>query len=258
MKDTITIYWSSSLRDPSPPDQWYLKEPEPVKNYFVKNIPEDKNNSDMGFFGCPAAGAFLKNLFTFKANKNDKAVWPAGYLKSVANQYVGPLMNYGNNVTLRQSRKSAIDGYIDLIYDINYVMFADKPLTIRWSTPNYPPSAPSPGAMLISGEFDIGRWYRPAVLNWFVPVDNTEFEVKEGDDLFYFQALTDSKIVFQKFMMTDQIRELAQSFLRSIKRDGTGLTLEERYQIAEGRQSQESILAEIKKNLITTPYDHNT
>jgi hypothetical protein len=258
MREITTIYWSSSLRDPSPPDQWYLKDPEPVKNYFINNIPENKDNADMGFFGCPAAGAFFKNLYTFKANKNDSAKFPAGYLKTVANQSIGSIGDFGNKVTLRQSRKSAIDGYIDLIYDINYVMFADKPLTIRLSTPNYPPSAPSPGAMLISGEFDIGRWYRPAVLNWFVPTDNTRFEIKEGDDLFYFQALTDDKIVFQKFMMTDQIRELAQSFLKSLKRDGMGLTLEERYQIAEGRQSQELILAEIKKNLITTPYDHNT
>jgi hypothetical protein len=106
--------------------------------------------------------------------------------------------------------------------------------------------------MFISGEFDIGRWYRPAVLNWFVPVDNTEFTINEGDDLFYFQALTDNKIVFQKFMMTDTIREMAQSFLRSIKRDGSGLTLEERYEIAQGRNSQNQILEEIKKNLITS------
>ena len=250
MKETTTIYWSSSLRNPSSPDTWFLKEPEPVKNYFVNNIPENKDDADMGFFGCPASGAYLKNLFTFKANKSDKCVWPAGYLKSIAHRGVGELDNYGNNVTIRQSRKPAINGYIDLIYDVNYVMFADKPLTIRMSTPNYPPSSPSKNAMFISGEFDIGRWYRPAVLNWFVPVDNTEFTINEGDDLFYFQALTDNKIVFQKFMMTGEIREMAQSFLRSIKRDGPGLSLEERCEIAEGRNSQNQILEEIRKNII--------
>jgi hypothetical protein len=53
-------------------------------------------------------------------------------------------------------------------------------------------------------------------------------------------------------MMTDTIREMAQSFLRSIKRDGSGLTLEERYEIAEGRNSQNQILEEIRKNLITS------
>jgi hypothetical protein len=64
MKEITTIYWSSSLRNPSSPDEWYLKEPEPVKNYFTKNIPENKDDGDMGFFGCPASGAYLKNLFT--------------------------------------------------------------------------------------------------------------------------------------------------------------------------------------------------
>ena len=252
MKEITTIYWSSSLRNPSPPEQWVLKDPEPVINYFLKNnISEDKDS----IFGCPAARGFFKNLFVFRSNIDDTCVWPEGYLKEVVNNKIGPLDSFGNTIEISQVRKSAIDGYIDLVYNANFVMFADKPLTIRISSPSYPPSYPSDGAMFTSGEFDIGRWYRPGLLNWFVPLSSTTFKINKDDGLFYAQALTTNKIVFQKFMMTNEIRELAQSF-RSIKQDG--LTLEKRYQLAEGTKRQELILAEIKKNLITNPSDHNT
>jgi len=248
MRETTTIYWSSSLRNPSPPDQWSLKDPEPVFDYFLnKNVSTDLKNS---IFACPASRDFFKNLFVFKSNIDDMCVWPEGYLSEVVNKKIGDLDNFGNKLPITQARESALDGYIDLIYGINFVMFADKPLRIRLSSPSYPPSAPSKGSMFTSGEFDFGRWYRPAVLNWFVPLENTEFSIKKDDGLFYAQALTDDKIIFKKFMMNDDIRNISKTFMDTRRLDGERLTLEERYEATEKKNMQSAILEEIKKSLL--------
>jgi hypothetical protein len=244
MKETTTIYWSSNLDNQSQIDQWPLKNPEPVVNYFLnKNITEDPRTS---IFNCPASAAFFKNLFVFKSNLSDRCDWPEGYLSEIVNTKLGKLDGFNNKIPIIQERKSAISGYIDLIYSINFVMFADKPLKIRLSSPSYPPSAPSNSAMFTSGEFDFGRWFRPAVLNWFVPLDNTEFVINEGDGLFYAQALTDEKIVFKRFVPNDQIRFLTWL----MGQEGRGLKLESRYQLAEGKNIQQQILDEIKKTVI--------
>jgi hypothetical protein len=243
MKETTTVYWSS-FTGQSKLEQWPLKDPEPVVNYFLdKNISEDPKTS---IFGCPASAAFFKNLFVFKSNISDRCDWPEGYLSEIVNNKLGKIDGFDNKIQISQDRKSAIDGYIDLIYSINFVMFADKPLKIRISSPSYPPSAPSNNAMFTSGEFDFGRWYRPAPLNWFVPSDNTEFVINEGDGLFYAQALTDERVVFKKFVPNDQIRFLAWL----MGQEGRGLKLESRYQLAEGKNIQQQILDEIKKTII--------
>lgn len=236
------------MGNPCPSNQWSLMEPEPVINYFLdKNISEDPKTS---IFGCPASRAFFKNLFVFRSNIDDKCVWPEGYLSSIVDKKMGELDNFGNKMQIMQVRKTAIEGYIDLVCSIDFVMFADKPLKIRLSSPNYPPSAPSKGAMFTSGEYDFGRWYRPVMLDWFVPVESTEFAINKGDGLFYAQAMTDEKVVFQKFIMNDNIKEITQSFLMSRRAEGERLTLEERYEIAEGKKIQQNILAAIKQSLI--------
>ena len=248
MKETVTVYWSSSLRNPVPVDQWPLKDPEPVFNYFLdKNIVEDQKSS---IFACPASRDFFKNLFVFKANIDDRCDRPEGYLSSVVDKKLGDLDDFGNKIKIAQARKIAISGYIDLIYSISFVMFAEEPLKMQLLSPSYPPSAPSKGAMFTSGEFDYGRWYRPAVLNWFVPLESTEFVINKGDGLFCVKALTDKKIVFKKFMMNDDIRKISQQFMNTREIDGKRLSLEERYAGAESRNMQNAILEEIKKTLV--------
>jgi len=247
MKETTTIYWSSLTDLPCPSDQWIFKDPEPVINYFLNNNTSQDRDS---FFSCPAARSFFNNLFVFRSNVDDQCIWPEGYLAGAVNKNLGPLDNFGNIIDIIQSRNSAVEGYIDLLYNGTFVMFADKSLKIRISSPSYPPSAPSPGAMFTSGEFDIGRWFRPATLNWFVPLQNTEFIIKQNDPLFYAQALTDNKIIFKKFMITDNIKEIAQYFRSSTSRDGRNIELEKRYKIAESHNIQEILLKQIKNNLV--------
>lgn len=247
MRETTTIYWSSLTALPCPPDQWMFKNPEPVIDYFLNNnISEDRNS----FFSCPAARSFFNNLFVFRSNINDQCIWPEGFLAGAVNNNLGTLDNFGNSIDIIQARNSAIEGYIDLLYNGTFVLFADKPLNIRISSPSYPPSVPSPGAMFTSGEFDIGRWFRPATLNWFIPVQNTEFTIKQNDPLFYVQALTTNKIIFKKFIMNENINEIAEYFRSSTSRDGRNISLEKRYEIAESNNIQKVLLKEIKNNLV--------
>lgn len=248
VKQTTTIYWSSLTSSPCTPENWVFKDPELVYKRFVdNNISNDRNS----IFSCPASAAYFNNLFVFKSNINDYCKWPEGYLKNIADKnIISTLPKFGNNIDLMTTRESAIKGYIDITYNATFVMFADKPLKIRISTPNYPPSTPSEGAMFTSGEFDIGRWFRPATLNWFIPINNTEFKIMENDQLFYFQALTNEKIIFKKFISNNKIEEMSQYFLGSLDRDGRNLPLEKRYEIAEKHTIQFNILNEIKKNLV--------
>lgn len=246
-KDTINVYWSSYSK------VFNFSEPKPVIDIMLKNRRDTKELDDnRNILSCPASNDFFKNLFSINSTFPEKVVWPEGYLKRSSEfrdnkQGNVFLKKHFNFFDFRLPRPSSIDGYIDIEYFTSAIFFADQPLIARFMAPNYPPVTPSPGAFLTSGQFDIGQWFRPFNLNYFIPIDNTTFEIKHGDPLFYLQLLTDKKINFHKFNMTEDIEKIkSQNVIWGDKI----MSLPERYNFFKKENSKDSLLKEINKNLV--------
>lgn len=242
----ITVYWAS------PSGSHLIKEPERVFNFFKENRSDIDIEPRSNFFNCPATRSFYKNLFVLKSNIYDICKWPEGYLKSLLDSEFngGLLKKFGNKREFSHARKSALKGYIDLSYGISFVTFATEPLIAQFTAPFAPPFSPIKGAIFTNGEFDVGQWFRPAALQFFVPEDATQFLLKKDDPLVYINFLTDKKVVFKKFKPTEKARDLANQFMNSPERHGPNKSLEERYAILEKEGMRQKVLEEIEKNII--------
>jgi hypothetical protein len=263
----ITVYWAS------PNGKDLIQEPEKV----FKSIAEKKSKFDRDpksdVFGCPATRNFYKNLYVFRSNVSDVCVWPEGYLsqlvenaRSTMNGCNCPvphdhknkndsssqpvLKKFGNVRNFSQNRQANLDGYIDLSYHINWIMFASESLKVHYTAPFAPNFSPIDGAIFTNGEYDIGRWFRPGSLQWFVPVNAKKFHLRKGDPLFYFRPLTDKKIIFKQFAITDKLYECANEYMGSPEKHGVNKSLEERYDMLEKEGLRQRVLDEIQKNLI--------
>lgn len=247
-KNVINVYWSTGS------EKKLIRSPELVFNFLTKNKRKTVKNN---IFACPASNNFFNNLFVIKSAVSDKHKWKDGYLRQInedmendeGNRHI--LINSESaSFDISCTRKSALDNYIDVFHSIRVLFFADQPLIARFSAPNFPTTAPVNGALLMSGEFDIGQWLRPYNLNYFLPLDTTNFEIKKDDHLFYIQLLTDKKIEFHEFKLTEKIINISKRFMKSPIIDGGGKSLEERYKILSDIQPSSEVLLEIKKNVL--------
>ena len=257
-KNTITVYWSSPMFN-QVEDSWNMlySEPEPVINQLV-NRKQPIKDKRMSVLACPASNDFFKNLYVFKSNINDSCKWPEGYLEAVAKEMAPRELDdfitldptYGNKLSLISPRPSSVSGHIDLLYNMSWIFFADEPLVARFTAPYYPPFTPMKDAILTAGQFDIGQWFRPWNLNYFVPFDCPRFDIKEDDPLFYFHAFTEKKIIFKRFQAVQPIQTLYNEFVSSPGRYERFIPLAKRYELAKKTKMREIVLKEIKNNLV--------
>lgn len=255
-KDTITIYWSTPAFIPKE-ESWNMlyREPEPVfKDILGKRIKNvDSKNS---IHACPASNNFFKNLYVIKSNIDDFCTWPEGYLKSISQRMDMESLSsinldyFENKILLWSPRTSAMQDYADISYNLSWIFFAEEPLLCRFTAPYYPAHTPSENAILAGGEFDIGQWFRPFNLNYYIPYTNTKFEINYEDPLFYMQILTDKKVEFKRFNFNNELRNLSNEFRNPSGVYGKFMPLQKRYEMAKKSKILDIVLKEIKNNLV--------
>jgi hypothetical protein len=251
--DNITVYWAPSnflLEEES----WMIpyRDPEPLRDLITPK-KNNKNIENNNMSSCPAIKDVLKNVYVIKSNLTDAHTLPIEYLNDVS--YISPTISgeiipTDGIITLRRNRKSSVEGYSILSYNLSWTFFADKPVTAKFTAPYFPSASPALGSLLPPGRFDIGQWYRPYNLEYLLPLNTKIFKVEENDPLFYIHLETDKKINFKRYVMTKKLTNLSKEFSFSPQIYGAFKSLSERYRIAKQANIKEYILTEIKKNLI--------
>jgi hypothetical protein len=242
----INVYWSNCITSEDSSWSFLYREPEPLYNDFLKL------KIDNPFFACPANIDMMNNIYSIKSNLEDKFNFPENYLKSINGPYGSSayLPNIGNKISLVSTRQSALKGYKDIKYNMSWIFFAEEFLSMKITAPYYPPKTPVDGAILQSGEYDIGQWFRPYNLGYFIPEDAKSMSISVDDPLVYLEFKTDKKINFKKFKMTNELVNIYQEFTESPPRYGKRKSLIERYSMAKKAKMNEIVLSEIKKNLV--------
>lgn len=248
MSDSINVYWAPW---PFTKDEWqwnYLySEPKNVYD----NLISDTEGKSLAI-RCPATRDLMKNLYSFHSCVDDSFSLSSanlGLVESDLNDAVYPL-NVETKVGLFRNRKSSYSGYVNAFYNLSWILFSDEPLLARWSAPYYPAISPVNGAIFTMGQYDIGQWFRPINLDYQIPIDAEKFSISEGDPLAFLELFTDKKIIWQRFRMTQTIREIANEHVGAPKRYGARKSLDYRYKMF-GRSNMKSIiLTELKNNLI--------
>lgn len=251
MNNEIVVYWAPATFDPSA-ESWNFLYREPNPLFLDLAFMKSKNERSGNIFSCPASNNFFKNIFSVKSNLKDYFSFPEGFLEYTETIDVFPsdLDWIGNNVLLKKIRNSSYSGYADIYYNMQWIFFAEEPLTARFTPSYYPAKIPCEGALLASGEFDIGSWFRPYNLNYHIPIDAKTFSIDIDDSLFYIEFMTDKKIIFKRFNFTNSINALTNEFVSSPGRYGNFLPLYKRYEMAKKSKVLDIVLKEIKNNLV--------
>ena len=250
MDNEIVVYWSPFVHG------WDMLYTEPksiysdIRSKASKTIHKNKAN----LLACPASNDVLQNVYAIKSNLDDSYELPVELLKDLEKQQTIdqpiflPMNN--NKISFIVQRKSSLEEYWDIEYNLKWVFFADEPLKMKVTSPYFPHSTPTPGAFVTAGQMDIGQWFRTINLNYFVPKTATSMEFKVDDSLMYLEFMTDKKIVFQRFQLSPLIDEMLIESVESPQRYGRHLPLVKRYEMAKKSKLRERVLTEIKKNLI--------
>lgn len=246
--DTITVYWTPIVNNTG---SWNMLYREPT--LVVDDLLEIRNKEKQGsFFACPAGSAIFNNLYVVKSNLDDTFSFPEGFLDSLSDTSDNriPLHQLGSKVGIHRNRATSLNGYKNLEYNMGWAFFADEPLLAKFTAPYMPTHSPTPGAILASGEFDIGQWLRPWHLDYFIPNQAGGMKFKIDDPLFYIEFKTDKKIIFKRFNRSPRIDDIMIESVQSPSRYGSRKTLSQRYSMAKKAKMQDIILNEIKNNIV--------
>jgi hypothetical protein len=252
MKDnTITVYWS-----PYPftkeNSQWNMlyREPEPV----LSGLKLDRRKTNKGlsnFWICPTFIESMSNVYQVKNNMNLDYSLPMDEINEKQN--IKGEENFNINVgkvSLHSPRVSSLNNYVNINLNMSWLMFAEESVNVKVSAPYFPTVSVGDGVLVAAGEFDIGTWYRPFNYDMHIPLTTTELKFKKDDPLLFFEFMTDKKIVFKRYIMTDYLNELSKECIDFWKRFDSNIKLVHKYKMFKQSKMREIILKEIKNNLI--------
>lgn len=247
--DELIVYWSPSAFSLES-ESWNLlyAEPERVRDKF-----QDLNsNFKGGLLSCPATRLHWRNLFALKSAVDEDIDLPTEYLQTtVATNNREPIPSSNKQiVSLYRHRTSSFKGYSNLLYNLSWIFVAEEPLVMEFLPPYLPPIAPSPNAILASGEFDIGQWFRPTSLDYHIPLTNDYFRVNTGDELAYVRFRTDKKVLLKRFTMNQKLLNLSNEMSTASGRYNDKKTIFQRYEMAKKSKVMSLVLKEVKSNLI--------
>lgn len=244
-KNTITVYWS-----PSPflleQESYLMLYSNPKKVINTNN--KSKNLSKNSFFSCPATKDLFKNIYCFNNELNNIIELPEDIDEGVVLNW----LDVKSPVDVFHPRISSLQNYCNLQYNMGWLMFADEPLVARFTSPYFPATTPAEGAILSAGEFDIGSWYRPFLLDYHIPYSTKTLCFKKDDPLFYVEFKTNKKIEFKRYNLSAKLNNIASELSNSSQGYGKFNSFIERYSMFKNSSIQKIILSEIKNNLIET------
>lgn len=136
-------------------------------------------------------------------------------------------------------------------FNQSLIYFCEEELIMEIMPPYLHNAETSSYGNVITGEFDISKWFRPVWPEYLLWENVKKFSCKEGEPSMYIKFQTNKKIVFKEFRSTNIIHSIAQACisLSSVIR-GRNEGLEGRYNRFVTRSLKSAVANEIKKNLL--------
>lgn len=242
----INVYWCPG-QFVADDESWNFlyQDPQSVSEKFFSDLYNGSSSTK-----CPASRFFFQNIFSLNSTIDNEFYFPQGVLYDAYNRddMHFPL-SVESQVRIGKSRENQMDGYVNLEYNLSWFFFSDEDLTMRYSAPYFPAKSPIEGAMLASGSFNIGRWFRPVNLEYYVPLDAKKFSVLEDEPLAFVHFETDRPVVLHRFEMTKKLSHVVNEIVES-DRYRFLRNLTNRYNLFTKSRMRDIILKEIQDSLL--------
>lgn len=230
---SINVYWACLE------DQWqFASEPESVSSVFYKKGLYDKSNPNTCINYCPSFNKNLNNLYALRSLYD--------YEFTIGNDEVKtPFYDkefFDSHVTIRDFNNKFCS------FKTKFIFFTDAPsLNVTfYEFPFLEDNNITQRCMPVSGQFDIGKWFRNSEFAFYLKDGYDTFKVERNEIFSYIRFHTDEKIVFKQFRMTEKLREYNNDGFK-LNFYGYLKTLENYYR---SFRLKKLVLKEIEENLL--------
>jgi len=231
----INIYWSINHHANLPGIR--VEEPDSLElTYF-----EDKNFREYNYKACPAVSKFMNNTFVLRSAFDYSFFVNGDDVKS--DIYDQAFFDRHVQIRSLKSKLFSLKPYIIFFTD-------EKDLEISISQPFLDQNAFTDRAVVIPGQFNIGKYFRMLDFAFHLKDNISDFKIKEKDAIYYMKAHTDRKINFKRFMWTPKCQDYLEFVWNAKENKLKHSSLATFYKYFNKYNYKKLILKEIKENLV--------
>ena len=216
-------------------------ELQPLREHFIDGVFKSSEDKPV-ILSCPAFKNYIKNVFIVKSTYHYTIEWDGKNITS-------PMYNqrfYDENITARNTSSGVLS------YKSPSLVFTteEKSLCISQEFAYFHDNSITRKLFTFPGKFNIGK-HLPRNLELSAKFKEPGcVKINEGDALYYVRFHTEDDIIFKKFIITDEIKDIITSNLNIRKYTKGFKSLEWWYDLVARHNLKNYIVKRIKQNLL--------
>lgn len=227
--NTSVVYWCSDKNDGG-------QDLLPLFNLVVDQRDRATDSPDM-YYRCKAAQEIFKNTFILPSKEDLHVLLPHG-----------KMVQSRDSVKFR-SRIPAFENRPAIDYDSQWLFFSEDDISVQLIPPYFHKTKASEYATVLSGEFNISKWFRPLIATFSLWEGTKELKLSSEDPIAYVKFITDNKVILKEFKKTEKIDMLVAECV-TVKDRFPNLPLSENYNRFVLNRKHKEVIEEIKLNLV--------
>jgi hypothetical protein len=226
-----TVYWSPANNNISYPDLVSMHE----------DLIQDINKDASTFFRCPAFKNISLQTFVIR-NPIESS-----YIFNDQGEMVSQLFGSLNPSGLRQP---SIKNSHMIVYPLSFYFFSESPVIASLTSPFFHEAQHLSFGAAVPGEFEIDKWFRKINLEFSLWKNKRGIRLEKNEPLAYIRFFSSEKIYLQKFVMNNVLKDVANGCETATIWEPR-VSLSNRYQKFIKSKTKNTVLQEIKKNLVS-------
>lgn len=204
VKTPLTVYWAPLTS----PDRRTLLNLlwEPPKKMF-KTLPsrseylQTQSSTVKGdYYSCKASQLLFSNTFVITHPTTSTVIFEGNH--------EDPSLSV-NEQGLWITRPSHFEDMYAAEYDMGWIFFCEESLEMRLYPPYFHKTETSKQGCIMPGGFDIGQWFRGAMLTHQLWKGQKELTVHKDEPAAYVEFITDRPIVLQQFELVPELWQIS-------------------------------------------------
>jgi hypothetical protein len=214
-------------------------------SYQVSKVYSDlqKNRLSDGatanFLSCPAVRDTFHNVFMVCPEETSTVV------------FEGNEATRTEGFPLLKKRAGQLDKTNNFNLHEYHYFFSEESVKMKVTAPYFHKSEYLKNGAIISGVFDISKWFRPVASEIITWAEKGEMTFMANEPLMYVEFLTETPVILKRYSHTPILEHLANGLVNSPFSGSPQGSLKSRYESFMTSNYREGILEEIKSNLVS-------
>lgn len=244
-KSPLIVYWAPviNLSVPSISEEMLYPDPTNLMHDLIKI--KNKESRSSSFLSCPAVSVRLKRIFVFKNALSSSYHYD---FTDKENPVVIPTSK--NYLDVKITRKPGLKDGGSIILGLRYIFFSEESVEGYINPPIMHEPKYTKYATIFPAKFDIGKWFRPFVMEVQTWKTQGDLFIEEDEPLFYFEPISEREIILKRFSVNDKLMKYLEGCVQSPIRFGRHLPLADRYKKFMSSRMNDLVIKEIKENLV--------